>query len=107
MLLEGVVTAYPGQIGSDERPGTEFWLSTYHDQTRGPRPQSLITIHAWGPLGENALEALGPGRQVRIVGRIEEAAGDVRIVAEHIEFRGSTDAGRAVGSSAVVAGGLA
>lgn len=56
-------------------------------QTKDGQIVTVVPVVADGKLGESSSEHLSDGREIRVVGRLENSLSGLWLLAEHIEYR--------------------
>ena len=81
VLIEGTLLDDPKECKGDS-------CSFKIESLRHTEERLVITIVAYAKLAKTLLKIGKKGRKARCVGRITERKGNIRIVADHIEFKG-------------------
>lgn len=94
LLIEGSVVGPVVDDTSEHGVACNFRIVSHRhakgDNDENPMvdiPTTVQVFVAHGSLANRCIEELSDGRKVRIVGRVQGHAGDLAMIAEHIEFR--------------------
>ena len=79
--LEGTLVADPVGISGEDPPAWQFRVQA----PRPPEPPSFFLIEAADRAFDGCRPRLGPGRAVRVIGRLREHQDSVKIVGELVE----------------------
>ena len=90
ILIEGAIKDKPTRIDIAGKQATIFCIRSVRNEIEDGITKSTslkVPVLCYGNIGSKAIDALSKGVNVRVVGRLAEACGDLSIVAQHIEYR--------------------